>query len=77
MKDEETDRLTAAVVERLRQRREELGLSVNKLAEKAGMTHVGVMKLESGDRTPMLRTALKLAKALDLRLSSVLSDFDL
>ena len=77
MKDEETDRLTAAVVERLRQRRVELGLSVNKLAEKAGMTHVGVMKLESGDRTPMLRTALKLAKALDLRLSSVLSDFDL
>ena len=77
MKDEETDRLTAAVVERLRQRRVELGLSVNKLAEKAGMTHVGILKLESGDRTPMLRTALKLAKALDLRLSSVLSDFDL
>jgi transcriptional regulator with XRE-family HTH domain len=77
MKDEETDLLTAAVVERLRQRRVELGLSVNKLAEKAGMTHVGILKLESGDRTPMLRTALKLAKALDLRLSSVLSDFDL
>jgi transcriptional regulator with XRE-family HTH domain len=77
MKDEETDRLTAAVVERLRQRRVELGLSVNKLAEKAGMTHVGILKLESGDRTPMLRTALKLAKALDLRLSSVLRDFDL
>ena len=77
MKDEETDRLTAAVVERLRQRRVELGLSVNKLAEKAGMTHVGILKLESGDRTPMLRTTLKLAKALDLRLSSVLRDFDL
>jgi len=77
MKDEEIDRLTAAVVERLKRRREELGLSVNKLAEKAGMTHVGILKLESGDRTPMLRTALKLAKALDLRLSSVLSDFEL
>jgi len=77
MKDEETDRHTAAVVKRLKQRREELGLSVNKLSEKAGMTHVGTPKLESGDRTPTLRTALKLAKALDLRLSSVLSDFEL
>jgi transcriptional regulator with XRE-family HTH domain len=66
-----------AVVERLRQRREELGLSVNKLAEMAGMPHVGILKLESGDRTPMLRTALKLAKALNLRLSSVLADLNL
>lgn len=77
MKDEETDKLTAAVVGRLQQRREELGLSVNKLAELAGMTHVGILKLESGDRTPMLRTALKLSKALDLRLSSVLAELGL
>jgi transcriptional regulator with XRE-family HTH domain len=77
MKDKETDKLTAAVVGRLRQRRQELGLSVNKLAELAGMTHVGILKLESGDRTPMLRTTLKLSKALGLPLSRVLADLGL
>lgn len=77
MKDDETDRLTAAVVSRLRLRREELGLSVNKLAEMAGMTHVAILKLESGERTPMLRTVLKLARALELRLSEVFEDLGL
>lgn len=77
MKDEETDRLTAAIVARLRKRREELGLSVNKLAEIAGMNHAGLLRIEDGSRTPMLRTALKLAKALEIRLSDVLSELGL
>ena len=74
MKDEETDRLTAAIVARLRQRREELGQSVNKVAEMAGINHAALLRLEDGSRTPMLRTALKLASALDLRLSEVLAE---
>ena len=73
MKEEETDRLIAAIVSCLRKRREELGLSVNKVAEMAGINHAALLRLEDGSRTPLLRTSLKLAKALDLRLSQVLA----
>lgn len=74
MKDDETDRLTAAIVRRRRQRREELGLSVNKVAEMAGINHAALLRLEEGSRTPMLRTALKLTKALDFPLSELLAE---
>lgn len=73
MKDEQADRIVTAIVARLRKRREELGLSVNKVAERAGMSHVGVLQIESGERSPLLRTAIKLAHALEIPLSSILS----
>ena len=66
MKDEEADVLVAQVVGRLKKRREELGLSLNRLSEMAGMSHVGVLQIENGERSPQLRTVFKLAKALDL-----------
>ncbi len=74
MKDEEADRLVEAIVLRLRERREELGMSVNKLAEKAGMSHVGILQIESGARSPMLRNVVKIAAALDLDLGQVTSN---
>lgn len=74
MKDEEGDRVLTALAARLKARREELGFSINKLAEKANMTHVGVLKLESGERTPMLLSVLKMSKALDLPLSTILRE---
>lgn len=52
--------------QRLRDRREELGMSVNKLSKKAGMSHVGILQIESGERSPMLRNAIKLADALEV-----------
>jgi DNA-binding XRE family transcriptional regulator len=74
VKDEVADQIVAALVERLRQRRLEQGLSVNKVAELAGMSHVGLLQIESGERTPMLRTALKIADALNSKLSDSLLD---
>lgn len=74
MKDDEADAIVAEVVARLRTRREELGLSINKVAELAGLSHVGVLQIEGGERSPQLRTALKLAAALDLSLAKVLRD---
>ena len=47
-------------------------MSLNKLSELAGMSHVGVLQIEAGERSPQLRTALKLASALDLDLAEVI-----
>lgn len=74
MKDEQADKIVGAVVQRLRQRREELGMSVNKLAEKAGMSHVGILQIESGERSPMFRNILKIAAALELDLGQVIAE---
>ncbi len=76
MKDADADRIIGAVVAKLRSVREEKGLSVNRLAETAGLTHVGVLNIESGNRSPQLRTALKLADALGIRLSEILAELD-
>lgn len=66
MKDEQADQIVEAVVRRLRERREQLGMSVNRVAEKAGMSHVGILQIESGQRSPMLRNVIKIAAALDM-----------
>lgn len=76
MKDADADRIIGAVVAKLRSVREEKGLSVNRLAETAGLTHVGVLNIENGSRSPQLRTALKLADALGIRLSEILAELD-
>ena len=72
MKDDEADRIVEAVVRQLKAIREEKGISVNRLAELAGLTHVGILNIESGKRSPQLRTALKIADALDIRISDLL-----
>jgi transcriptional regulator with XRE-family HTH domain len=38
------------------------------------MSHVGVLQIEAGERSPQLRALFKLAEALDLRPSKVLED---
>ena len=73
MKDSEADKLVTKVVGRLKARREELGMSVNKLSELAGMSHVSILKIESGENSPQLRTVLKLAAALEMDLGDILS----
>ncbi|QTN34382.1 helix-turn-helix transcriptional regulator [Akkermansiaceae bacterium] len=49
-------------------------MSVNKVAEKAGMSHVGILQIESGERSPMLRNVIKIAAALEVDLSDLFSD---
>ena len=74
MKDAEADRIVDAVVRQLKAIREEKGVSVNRLAEIAGLTHVGILNIESGKRSPQLRTALKIADALGISLSDLLEN---
>lgn len=64
MKDAEADAQVAIIVERLKALRIEQGMSLNQLSELAGISHVGIMKIEAGERSPQLRTVLKMAAAL-------------
>lgn len=71
MKDEEADRTINRAVEKLKERRLALGLSQNRTAEMAGLSHVGLLQIENGERSPLLRTIVKLAGALDIPLSEL------
>jgi transcriptional regulator with XRE-family HTH domain len=51
---------------RLRELREQAGLSQKELAEKADLTTDGISRLERGDRSPSWETAVALAEALDV-----------
>jgi transcriptional regulator with XRE-family HTH domain len=55
---------------RLRELREQAGLTQGQLAERAAMHRQGIVKLERGEREPSWSTLLALAKALDLDLNA-------
>lgn len=46
-------------------RRKELGLTQQEVADKIGISQQSYQELESGDREPMITTVIKLCKALD------------
>lgn len=60
----------------VRERRHELGLSQERLAELAGLDRTYVSSLERGRRNPTLKTAARLAGALNLPLAELLRDSD-
>lgn len=57
---------------RLRQHREDQGLSQEALAEKAGLDRTYVSGCERGGRNPTLRSMEKLAKALGVELKDLI-----
>lgn len=60
----------------LRQRRKELGLTLENLAEKVGLTPGALSHIESGRRLPDPRNALRIAGALELPEEDVLRSLD-
>lgn len=56
----------AAFGARLKELRENAGLSQGELAERAGIHRVQVNRLESGERSPNWTTVLALARALNV-----------
>lgn len=67
MKDEEKIRNTCRhLAIQLKTRREQLGISANRLAEMSGLNRQTVTFVERGDRIPSLSTFLRLARALGL-----------
>ena len=58
----------AQVADRVAERRRELGLSQQELAELCGTTQSAIARLESGGRPPRIDTLLRIANALDCEL---------
>ena len=59
------------LLNRLKERRSELGLTQAELAEKVGVTRKTVNTVENGVFTPSTTLALKLARALDCRVEDI------
>jgi transcriptional regulator with XRE-family HTH domain len=59
---------------RLRFFRDKQGLSLRKLAEKAGVHYVSLVRLEAGKFDPRLSTLYKLATALNVRVAQLIGE---
>ena len=59
---------------RLKLLRKKLGVTLEALAEKSGMTKSYLSKVERGLNTPSIATALKLAKALNVKVEELFSE---
>ncbi len=74
----ETDKSQQAVCSRvahlLRQERERRGLSMNLVAERAGLSQQMVSYVEREMRNPTLETLLRIAAALEINLAKILED---
>ena len=68
------DDLRAAVGQRVKDLRERLGWSQEKLAERANLDTTYVSGIERGRRNPGLNTVNRLARALGVTLPVLLSD---
>jgi transcriptional regulator with XRE-family HTH domain len=76
MRDKSSETLTAKLVAELAKLRKEHGISHEKLAEKTGLSRATISYTESGKSMPTILTCVRIAKALGVRLSDVLSKFD-
>lgn len=63
-KKKETNPVAVAFGLRLRERREEAGLSVQEAADASGMAYSAFARLERGEREPTISTLQRLAAAL-------------
>jgi predicted transcriptional regulator len=57
--------LFAQIADQVTERRKELGLSQQQLAELTGTTQSAIARLESGGRPPRIDTLLRITSALD------------
>lgn len=59
--------------DRIKQRRHDIGLSQEALANKAGINRTYIGSLETGERNPSLDTVARLAKALECDVADLVS----
>ena len=67
-------RICEATSRLFRERRESLGLSMNEVARRTGLSQQAVSFFERGMRMPTLDTLLRIAAALDLDLADALRE---
>lgn len=74
MADAEADGIVAGVTRRLREVREAQGMSMNQLGSLAGLDQVTISRIEKGERSPTLRSLVKIAEALGVSLCCILAE---
>ena len=74
MDDAQADKIVAGVTRRLREAREAQGMSMNQLGSLAGLDQVTISRIEKGERSPTLRSLVKIAAALGVTLSELLKE---
>lgn len=62
------DIVAPIVVRLLREKREALGLSMNAVAQRAGLSHTMISRVERELRRPTLDTLLRITEAMDIEL---------
>jgi len=67
------DAITANVIRLLREEREKHGLSMNVVAQRAGLSHSIVSLIERDLRNPTLDTMLRIAEAIEVDLGEILT----
>ena len=73
MKTKKQTALTAQVRRRIRELREQGGLTQEKLCEYAGISRDSVTRIEGGSRVPRIDTLEKIARVFDTDVSSLVS----
>ena len=74
MKYGEAERVLAFVMQRMREEREQQGLSLQKLGTLSGVSRTAIGMIEKGERSPSLIVCLRVADALGLHLADLLND---
>ena len=72
MRDIELEKAIDQLLDTLTKERKRQGLSYGEISRRTGLHRSTISLLESKKRTPTVLVALKIAKALDIKLSEVL-----
>ncbi|MGE4352355.1 MAG: helix-turn-helix domain-containing protein [Bdellovibrionales bacterium] len=73
MKEKQAIQIQNKLIDAFIARRKALGLSHEKLAEKAGLHRTAISHIENRRRNPTLLNCLKIAEAMGCRLSDLLN----
>jgi DNA-binding XRE family transcriptional regulator len=71
-----SEHLLAEVVRCLKAARQQKGMSHDVLAQKAGVSRPAISHIENGKRKPSLILCIKLAHALDIKLSDLIAQIE-
>lgn len=72
-KDQRREFIINGLISLLQAERLRAGRSLNEVATRAGLSHAMVSRVEKRKRLPTIETLLRIAEALDIRLSTALA----
>ena len=72
MRDKAAERAVSRLIDEFIKLRKEQSLSHETIAQKTGLNRSAISLIESKKRTPTILTCLKIAKALDVSLASLI-----